>query len=801
MPLSNHRVLELGDLPAASYAARLLADFGAEVIKIETPAGQAARRLRPAVTADNGDAHGVWFSYLNFNKSSVAFDPADAGQRSALAELVRSADVVISSLSPRQCTAFGLDLDGIREEQPGLVVTEASWFGPDGPYAEYLGSDSICHALAGAAKLVGPREGPPVTCPDYQSAYFGGLYIYIATLASLSARLRDGHGRSHAVSVHEATIALSEYQVADAWEAGKSQVRDGISRFAPTFPAGVYPCREGLLGVTLITPAQWASFCTLIGRDDLARHPVYSTRLGRYASADILHPILIERLRTRTAEEWFADSMKLRLPIVVVPSMKEVLATQVFRDHRRIVPITDAGGTRLEAPGPPLNLTATPPLFGGVVRRPDRGGLRWQRSGGDIPAPGSAGAAPLPLEGVRIVDLTMGWAGPLCTRNMADLGAEVIKVEACRYPDWWRGTEITQATVDNKDYEKIARFNLMNRNKKAITLDLTQPAGVALLKELVRTSDALVENYSASVLRKLGLPYEVLREVNPSLVMVSMSAYGSSGPWSEVRAYGTTLEHGSGLSGLSGREGEEHVVNHVGYGDPIGGLNSAAALLTALLHRQRTGNGQYVDMALVECMLPLVAPWVMLQSSGDVAIRRNGSRHPEYVPNGFFRCRGNDAWIAASILDDAMWRNLCRVIDREDLSGLGHAERRAREDEIEEIVSGWTAGRTPDEAMRILQDNGVAAGAVRSPYDLLSDPQLEARAFWQYIDRPHIGTHPQASPAYRSGSAPYRVRAPSPLLGQDNESVLTGILGRNGDDIRMLEQEKVIGREAHVLIH
>ncbi|MET0744351.1 MAG: CoA transferase, partial [Microvirga sp.] len=381
MPLSNHRVLELGDLPAGSYAARLLADFGAEVIKIEIPAGEPARRHHPVVAADDGEAHGVWFSYLNFNKTSLAFDPADPEQRSALLDLARSADVVISSLSPGQSAALGLNLDALRRERPGLVVTQLSWFGPDGPYADFQGSDSICHALAGAARLVGPREGPPLTCPDYQSVYFAGLYAAIATLASLSARLRDGHGRSHAVSVHEATIALSEYQVADAWEAGKSQVRDGISRFAPTFPAGVYACRQGLLGVTLITPAQWAAFCTLIGRDDLARHPVYSTRLGRYASADILHPILIERLRTRTADDWFADSMKLRLPIVVVPSMTEVLETQVFRDHRRIVPITDAGGTRLEAPGPPLNLTATPPRFGGVVPRPERRDLRWQGQG------------------------------------------------------------------------------------------------------------------------------------------------------------------------------------------------------------------------------------------------------------------------------------------------------------------------------------------------------------------------------------------------------------------------------------
>ena len=457
--------------------------------------------------------------------------------------------------------------------------------------------------------------------------------------------------------------------------------------------------------------------------------------------------------------------------------MKQVLEWPVFRDRRAIVPIR-MGDRTVEAPGSPFHLTRTPANFGGTV--PELG----EHNGTIAPrqvAQLLAATTARPLEGLRIIDLSMGWAGPVCTRNLADLGADVIKIEACGYPDWWRGVDNRAETVTQRLYEKSSRFNIMNRGKRAITLDLTVPDGVALAKALVKDADAVIENYSAEVLRKFGLDYAELAKVNPSLVMVSMAAFGSSGPWRETRAYGSTLEQGSGLPSVGGRADDPPMMNHLAYGDAVGGLNACSAMLVALLHRRETGEGQFIDLSQVQCMLPFTAAWAIEQSATD-------SRMAQWrrAPATAIRCScrtasfprpAADKWVSIAVTDDAMWPALARLIGLDDPALATAGGRRAQEDRIEAAIAAWTATRSPDEAMEILQKAGVAAGAVRHPMELLDDPHLKARGFWQWIERAYVGRHPQPSPPYREDGAPIAVRTPAATLGQYNEEVLMGLLG------------------------
>jgi crotonobetainyl-CoA:carnitine CoA-transferase CaiB-like acyl-CoA transferase len=387
----------------------------------------------------------------------------------------------------------------------------------------------------------------------------------------------------------------------------------------------------------------------------------------------------------------------------------------------------------------------------------------------------------------------MGWAGPTAARHLGDLGAEIIKVEACQYPDWWRGTDLRASFIAEQKYEKIPWFQLMNRNKLDVTLDLTHPEGVALLKRLVADADAVVENYSAEVLRKLGLDYGVLKQVNPGLVMLSMPAFGSDNAWSACRGYGSTLEQASGLPTITGFPDDPPTMNQTAYGDPVGGFNAAAALMVALLHKQATGQGQNIDLSQVECMLPLVAPALIEQSATGRTPPRIGNRHPVFVPQGCFPCSGDDTWIAVSVTSDAMWQSLCGVLDRPDLAGLGTEQRRAREDGLEQVIAAWTAQRDPDSVMAVLQGAGVAAGVVRTPMALVDDPHLIDRGFWHRIDRPFIGLHWQSSAAFREGPDAYPVRRAAPTLGQDNEVILRGRLGLSAEDIAGLEAADVIG--------
>jgi crotonobetainyl-CoA:carnitine CoA-transferase CaiB-like acyl-CoA transferase len=833
-PLQGIRVVELAGLPAAAYAARLMADFGAEVIKVEPPGGDPLRRCKPLVEGTS-----AWFAYLNYGKKSVV------SEGEALDELIADADVVFAgsagilpASSQASDTAMSRQDAGAPSKRQRITVRVA-WFAP-GPYESFHGSDSVCRALAGATFLTGTQDGPPLAQPDYQAGIIGGLAAFIPAMAALLAG--DAAPRTVEVSVHEACVALAEYQAVEMRAGIVPRRRWGLNRYSPTYPLGIYPCKEGWLGVTIVTPAQWKTYCELLGMPDLARHPDYVMGPDRLPKADAIEARILPVLKEKTAAEWFTLGLEHRLPFAIVPDMAEVLASEVFRARNAIVPIT-VGGRKLEAPGNPFHLGLTPPLHGGAVPdtplRPRERGERegptpqaWEGevgvSAGDdaaelgstaagsdthltlpslrdgpLPLPplrGRRGDSSLPLAGMRIIDLSMGWAGPTVTRHLADLGADIVKVEACGYPDWWRGVDNRPAVVEQLLYEKTLRFNIMNRNKRAITLDLTTAEGANLLKALVKDADAVVENYSADVLPKLGLDYESLRRVNRSLVMMSMTAFGTGTAWRDSRAYGSTLEHGSGLPSLNGNDSDPPVKNHLAYGDPVGGMNGVCALLVALVHRRRTGRGQYIDLSQVQCLLPFAGVAALVTSASGMVPKRLGNRHPGLAPHNIFPAAGEDSWVVVAATDDAMWTRLCLIIGREDLASeapLASLQgRRAQEDRIDQAITAWTRGRTADEAMLLLQRAGVAAGVVRPPGDLFEDPQLAHRGFWQFVERAHIGRHAQPSPPYRFDTKPLPVRWPAATLGQFNAEVLGELLGLGADELARLEATGVIGTSA-----
>nr|WP_249816690.1 CoA transferase [Bradyrhizobium sp. 144] len=402
------------------------------------------------------------------------------------------------------------------------------------------------------------------------------------------------------------------------------------------------------------------------------------------------------------------------------------------------------------------------------------------------------------MTGVLVIDFTMGWAGPLCTRTLADLGADVIKIEAIQHPDWWRGVDSRAANVRGQMYEKAVRFCIMNRNKRGITLDLTRPQGVALAKQLVARADIVVDNFSVDVLRKFGLGYDVLKAVNPRLVMMSMSAFGLNSVHRDCRAYGSTLEQGSGLPSVVGNPGGSPTMSHTAFGDPVGGLNGCAAVLLALIQARTRGQGQFIDLAQIECMMPFAAPWITIQSIGGLPPIRYGNRHPQFVPHGCFRCAGVDNWIMVAATNDDMWRRLALLIGRSDWAtdaSLKSAEgRRAVEDVIETSIAAWTLTRDADEAMFELQSVKIAAGVARLPVDLLKDQHLRSRAFFQNIQRAFMGLQPQPSMPIREGAGgPYAIRTPAPTLGQHNGEILSDLLGLSEANIAELRRERIIG--------
>ncbi|WP_038937032.1 CaiB/BaiF CoA-transferase family protein [Bradyrhizobium japonicum] len=794
--LSHLQVVEIGSSAATSYCARLFADFGAGVWKIEPPQGDPLRRSPPLTPKGQS----AWFAFLNFNKSTIVIDPTSSQASTRLASLIENCDVLIDGREVDAADCPLIDLDAIRQIHPGLICLKGSWFGGKGPYAGFAATDSTVRALAGLVKLVGPVAGPPMHAPDFQAGILAGLWGFIASAASVVAQEEGGGGRSWSLNIFESSVTLSEYIMAESYAQGDVMRRIGINRFWPGSPVGIYETRKGWIGVSALTPAQWRAFCDMLGLSDLRDESALALGEDRLKHLVQIEQVFMPRLKTRTAQEWFAEGRKRKIPIVPVPEISDLLEDAEKKVRGAIVPVLLGEEEGLTV-GSVQRLTLTPPRRGGKVPPLDgpktNENVRRDRTGAASSRPSGMDADLQPLQGVRVIDFSMGWAGPLCTRTLADLGADVIKIEAVQYPDWWRGVDRGHTYIDAQMYEKMMRFCIMNRNKRGITLDLTRPQGLALAKRLATEAHVVVDNYSVDVLPKLGLGYDVLRTLNPRLVMMSMSAFGTNSVHRDCRAYGSTLEQGSGLPNVIGDADCPPVMSHVAFGDAVGGLNGCAAILVALIHARRTGQGQFIDLAQIECMMPFAAPWLTIHSIGGTPLKRYGNRHPQFVPHGCFRCAGEDSWVMVAATNEHMWRRLAVLINRPDwaadpLFKSGEA-RRSIEDLIEKSIEAWTLTRDPDQAMIELQAAGIAAGVARLPVDLLSDQHLRSRGFLQEVDRAFIGPHPQPSMPIREGSGPYPVRAPAPTLGQHNREILSGFLGLSDVEFAELVSQGIIG--------
>src|SRR3984957_603874 len=412
MPLSRFRILQIGSGVALDYCGKLFADFGADVIKLEPPGGDPLRNMPPVV--DGGESG--YFAWLNTNKRSVNDTPE------ARAALIAGADVLLDGRPPAE---IGSSHEEWRKQHPGLAISALSWFGETGPYRDFSATDAICRALAGLVVLTGAADGPPTLATEGQSAILAGLTAFIPTVAGLYGR--GGGARRVATSVYEASLGVSEYEWAIAWDAGASRHRPGVNRFGRNYPVGIYPTKQGMIGVTIVTPAQWRGICEILGLPELARQPHLSLNTDRLKHSAEIDAAFAPVWLSKTAEAWFELGLRHKLPLAVVPTMEELLGQKVHRDRGAFVQVR-IGGKSFEGPIAPLKLHRTPPKQGGEAPKSGAHEAAWIAPASSRPSHRAASGT-LPLTGLRIIDLTMGWAGPTGARHLCDLGAQVIKVE------------------------------------------------------------------------------------------------------------------------------------------------------------------------------------------------------------------------------------------------------------------------------------------------------------------------------------------------------------------------------------
>ena len=420
----------------------------------------------------------------------------------------------------------------------------------------------------------------------------------------------------------------------------------------------------------------------------------------------------------------------------------------------------------------------------------------------------------LPLDGIRILDLTMVWAGPSATRLLADMGAEVIKVESARSWDMLRSLHFLSGSPPGW-YDKAAYFNHNNRNKYGITLDLQCVRGRELALQLVAKSDIVFENYRADVIGKLGLDYADLRAAKQNIILVSMPSHGKSGPEKGNVAYGTNVEQLAGLASLSGYPGMGPHKSPIAYGDPNAGAIAAAAALAALIHRRETGEGQHIEVAQWEAMIGNVGEFVLgwqmhVAAAPDADIdawseeQRIGNRHRSCV-QGVYACATEDEWVAVSVGSDAEFAALCGVIGQPELARDARfadvVSRRHHHDVFDAIVAAWTRTRSQDDAARELQAAGVSAAPVLKIQRLMQDDNLRTRGFWETVAHPAAGEWDIEGPVWRMSRTPGHVRMPAPMFGQHTEWVLGELLGLSAEEIAALEAEGVTAREPNAGVH
>lgn len=407
--------------------------------------------------------------------------------------------------------------------------------------------------------------------------------------------------------------------------------------------------------------------------------------------------------------------------------------------------------------------------------------------------------ARLPLAGVRVLDLTRAYAGPTATLYLGELGAEVIKIEAASRPDLpTRVLDFAENDPGERPLERGAYFHRLNVGKLGLTLDLTRPEGIELFKRLVPVADVVTENYLPRTMRRFGLHYDVLRELNPRIIMVSMSGFGATGPLSTWASYYPGMEAMAGLTSTTGYPGDGPMNSGTGYGDWLLGSAGAAAVLVALHHRNRTGEGQHIDVSGREAVLVHLGEVLLDHAMNGRSQGPAGNRDASMAPHDTYRCAGADGWVAIAVRDDADWQAFCGVLGNPPWTAEARFQdplRRWRhQDEMRPEIEAWTRELDAHEAARRLLAAGVPAAPVLNPADVLLDPQLRERGYYEVIEHPVVGRRlfPRQLPALYSRT-PRASRGPAPMLGQHNREILQSLLGMTEQELAALEKDGIIG--------
>ncbi|MHB1584922.1 MAG: CaiB/BaiF CoA-transferase family protein [Acidimicrobiales bacterium] len=733
---------------AGPYCTKLLADAGADVVEVPPGGGD------PLAGQGSGGLH----EFLHHAKRLAG------GPRSSLEE----ADVFVTDRE--------VDVADLRRRHRSLVVVTITPFGPDGPLAGTPATEFTLQAWCGSTGQRGLPEEPPLAAGGRLGEWLTGSVAAVGALAALREARRSGEGEHVDVAMLDvmATTMVTYPSVFASFGGWPSSPGTGRVVEVPS----IEPSSDGFVVFTTNSAQQFEDFLVMIERPDLLEDGGLRRAAGRFERRHEFLAAVRAYTSRHTTEELLARAALFRIPAAPVLHGGNVEDFEQFAT--RGVFEAMAGGGR--APRVPYRIDrgdrTAPPQAGDGAGGTTRAGDGWR----------------LPLDGLRVLDCTAWWAGPGATNVLAALGADVVKVESTGRPDLMRYSS-ARPPSDPDWWEWGPLFHAVNVNKRAVTLDLRRPEGVSLFERLAGGADVVVENYTPRVMEQFGLGWERLHELNPSLLMVRMPAFGLDGPWRERTGFAQTMESLSGMAWLTGRPDGPPVLVR-GACDPLAGLHAVFATLVALEARDRDGLGRLVEATMVEAALNAAAEQVIEHSRRGSLLSRLENRDPCHAPQNVYRCAGDDAWVALSVASDDQWRALAAVVGEagwaDDPALADAGSRRSRHDELDARIGRWTAALTPEEAAARLAAAGVPAAPVVPPRELARNRQLRHRRLFETEDHPVTGSHEIPVLPIRFGRVDRWLRRPSPTLGQHNAEVL-GQVEPDPARLAELEAQGVIG--------
>jgi len=805
--LEGIKVIEFATMVSGPYCGKLLADLGADVIKVESSEGDPARFAGPFPTGNPDPEKSALFLYNNTSKRGITLDIKKAEDLETFIQLVSTADALIDNHSPNVLEDVGLGWEALHQLNPALVYTCITPYGRTGPRANVKGDELTLIHAGGVANLLPARsthvKRAPVKMGGYQVGYHGGIYGALATLAAVIGNRKTGKGQLIDISLQEVVLSLVGPIV--AYNRYHKTTWNRVPDRPPAM--GRMQTSDGYVILAAADDHHFRTLRKLMGNPEWAASDQWDDRYYRSNHLMEIAPMMDAWMLKQKKDDIHHKAAKVGIPIGPVSTAKDVMESPQYKSRNYFVTVDHPKAGPHRYAGWPYKMSATPPqvsrpapLLGQHNRevinhhanmKPDN---RENTPGKGI----TPSNKKLPLEGIRVLDFCWVWAGPYASMYLASLGAEVIKIEGHNRSDLMRRVVVwplpDTAPTAIKPNQGMG-YNIGNMNKKGITLDISKPEGNAIVKKLVSISDVVIDNMRPGAMKKLGLGYGDLNKIKPDIIVISTSRAGHEGPETDYLGF-ASIHHGyGGGSYLTGYPDDHPTHSSPGDVDIMNATVTAYSAVAAIYHRLRTGEGQFIDYSQCEGVSSLNGEALLGYEMIKIIPERIGNAHPVYAPHSVYRCWGVDRWLALEVHSDEEFLKLAHMIQKPELLQDSRfkdmASRKQNEKALDEIIESWTRERDRDWMANEMCKAGLSAAPSRDGKDLHADPHLKSRKAFVCVSHPEIEGLELARPPWVISDIELPVRH-APLLGEHNNYVFKELLGLGNDELAVLEQKDII---------